>query len=216
MSVTAQNPDGTSPVSSGILSINSLTGAVSIVAGANISSIGAAGSSITVNAVANRLAAANTSVPSGNTIANVSGVNYFASNYAIGAAALTVGQVLDLWFAGVYSTDATTPGTLTIGVYYGSTALCTGVITMSAGKTTNAFNGRAVMHVFTTGTSGTVEVQGTGLVQGAGNANFFMSNTSPKTINTTAGGTLQIGVTWSSVLTTNTATLRQFMLDLKQ
>ena len=200
----------------GVTSLNSLTGALSIVAGANIT-VTPLGSTITIAAAggAGTLLYANTTVPSGDTVANTTTATFFASSYTVPANSLVAGQVIRINFAGVYSTISSSPGTITFSLYLGTTLLsATVAIALSASQSNSGFRGSLHLIVDTIGSSGTVECQGLLFMSGGGTAVIYFTNTATQTVNTTTADILELEVQWSVANAGNTITLRQFIAEL--
>src|SRR5205823_2280143 len=65
----------------------------------------------------------NTTVPAGNTVANLTAETNFASNFSIPQDALTVGKSLRIVACGVYGTKTPSAGTLTLRFKFGSTTI---------------------------------------------------------------------------------------------
>ena len=174
-------------------------------------------SHLPAGSVAPDLLYANTSVPAGNTVANTASETNFASNYAIAANTLRVGDVIRITAFGLYGSDAITPGTITLKAKAGSVVLATtGAITNVAALTNRGWMLQVSATVISLGASGTVEVQGVGGLSTALSTAAIadMENAAVVTVDTTAALTIQASVEMSVADTDNTVTLRSFVVEL--
>lgn len=137
----------------------------------------------------------------------------------IGANQLEVGSVITIIAGGIFSTAASTPGTLTLGVYYGGIAglaLATGgAITPTVSAASWPWRIEYTGVVTATGTAGTIEGQGF-LQLGTSLTAFSITPipvTAPAavTIDTTTAKALTIGATWSTAPAGDSITLRHYV-----
>lgn len=123
------------------------------------------------------------------------------------ANSLIAGRTIRVHASGYYSTIAV-PGTITMILYAGSTAIAsTGAQTPSASQTNQAWKTDVTFTDRTTGSSGTVYGQGmTILDAGLTPSNLGMVNTTTTTLDTTATKALTLKVTWQTADAANTIT----------
>lgn len=166
---------------------------------------GPAGSSI--------LLYADASVPSGNTISNATS-GTFTSSYTFPANNILVGDVYRLLLSGVYGTTGTP--NLTLNCKFASTSMWnTGAITMPSTVTNQGWWAESWFVVTGVGSSGSVEVQAYESYESAATTALTVHtpNTAPITLNTTVANAVTVAVTWSSGVSANTITCREFILE---
>ena len=154
---------------------------------------------------------ADASVPGGNTVANTVTETAFASTYTIPADGLTVGTVVRIKVAGVYSTDAAVAPTLTLRFDIGGTTMLSQAITLDIGETNAPFHADITGVVSVSGASGEIEHHGVLTVD---QVDYQLSATSTTSIDTT--GTLAVEVTaqWGAADADDTVTLREMAVWL--
>ena len=170
-----------------------------------------------------RVLVSDLSVPTGNSISNTAAETAFTwqipfpANTASGD---TQGRAYRLKLFGYHSSDATTPGTLTLKLKWGSTALCaTRAITVPASLANAGWTLDALVRVCTTGTSGKVSAQGFFILDNAGAAvvsglvNTGTGTAGQITINTQTAQNLTITETMSSALAANTIVLADAIIE---
>ncbi|HSW75104.1 MAG TPA: hypothetical protein VLG16_04530, partial [Candidatus Saccharimonadales bacterium] len=131
------------------------------------------------------------------------------------------GVVYNVTAQGVYS-NSTTASTLTFALTVDGTAtnlVASGAIPTTASASNAGWQVTAQLICDTTGTSGTVEVQGVAVVSsntaGAGTsaATGVMANSATQTLNTTTTHSLALAVTWGASTSGNTIAMRQFIVQ---
>jgi len=163
------------------------------------------------------------SVPAANSISNTAAETAFTwlvpfpANSSSGD---TQGRTYRLKLYGYHSSDGTTPGTLTLKLKWGSTALCaTRAITVPVSLSNAGWIMDAVVRICTTGTSGKVSAQGFFTLDNAGTAivsgmvNTGTGTTGQITINTQTAQNLTITATMSSALAANTIVLADCIIE---
>lgn len=159
----------------------------------------------------------NTTVPSGNTVANASGSDVaFSSSYTIAANTLKVGTIIRIKLYGVYGTTLLSPnltGKLKIG---SSTLLSTGALTIGVSLTNAGWSAEALLSVTAVGSGGAVEAQGFAQFATAATTGLSvnLTNTSTIAVNTTVSQTIAATVQWSASSSSNTITLRQALFEV--
>lgn len=147
-----------------------------------------------------------TSIQANDTRNNSTAENLFPSKHTLGANSLRVGQVLEGEVFGSVGSDAVTPGTLTLKVKGGSVVLgSTGAVTLGAGLSGRGWWLRFRVTVISLGATGTVEVQGVGMIAGTP---VELVNTAVITVDTTAAIDLQLSEQFSVADADNTITMR--------
>lgn len=165
---------------------------------------------------ATRLRYANTSIPSGNTIANTASETAFASTYDIPANALQVGDVVRVRLWGIYGTALVAPtlrGRLKID---GATVLDTGTLTTVVGSLMDrGWWGVADFVVTAIGASGSLEMQGFVSFSTAASAALavHLANTAAITVDTTQALTLSTTIEWGTASASNTMKLRTMLVE---
>ncbi len=163
---------------------------------------------------AGRLQCSNTSIPSGNTIANTASETAFTSTCVIPANTLVAGDVLQMRLWGVYS-NAVAPPTIQAKIKLNGTAIMdTGVFTGPGAATDKGWSADTVYTIFTSGASGTMDAQGYLEFSTAATAALAINvpNTSTKSIDTTVDNTVSVTVTWGTASTSNSVTLRNMSI----
>ena len=159
----------------------------------------------------------NTTIPSGNTVANTSVETFFASSYTVLANSLALGTVLRVKFFGVYSTGVVAPS-LTLRVYFGATVLITsGTLTTVANITNDGWSAEGLFTVQGVGSSGTIEAQGLSEFSTASTVVLFvnMDNAAPITVDTTINEALRASIQWGgTVNASDTITLREMTVEV--
>lgn len=131
------------------------------------------------------------------------------------------GVVYNVTAQGVYS-NSITASTLTFALTVDGTStnlVASGAIPTVASASNAGWGISAQIICDTTGTSGTVEVQGEAMVSsntasaGVSAATGLMANSTTQTLNTTTTHTLALAVTWGANTSGNTATMRQFIVQ---
>lgn len=131
---------------------------------------------------------------------------------------LSVGRTIRLRAFGRYSTDAITAGNLNIRFKIGSTTIIsTGDIAAPLGVTNEYWQVDVTMIVRTTGGAGTVSAQ-SAFLHGDDSIthdlrSWEMISTSPVTLNTVAGGLVDLTADWSVADTDNTITCTDATLE---
>jgi hypothetical protein len=127
---------------------------------------------------------------------------------------------------GRVSSDASSPGTLTFKLKYGSTALATATITLPASLSNSAWTIQGIIDfetISTSASSSKVSVNGVVMLQGTSNAaliaGLFAGTGTPAadtaTIDTTAGGVLMsLTCTMSSATASNTVTCAKNLFEI--
>lgn len=155
----------------------------------------------------------------GDTIANSTANNLFATTATIPAGQLKAGHVLRIKALGIHSSTATPTGTLTLfGGATSATTLATSAANTYAGNTNAVWDAEIWLTILTTGASGTAEVHGvfdiqknTANSQEAGMKNG--ANGTAVTIDTTVDNVLALAHQWSAASTSNTITMRQLVVE---
>jgi hypothetical protein len=173
-----------------------------------------------------------TSIQAGDTISGVqTAPNYFATNCLIAANTLAVGNVLEFWISGVWTTDATAGGRFEKqGVKACTVSGCaTGTATtilpvaglFAAQNLTNLgfhYDGRCI--VISTGASGTLECQGWNVnadSSGQGSSNTWLApNTATITIDTTVDQYLTVFNGSNQTGAGDVTRMRQYIVGLKK
>lgn len=136
------------------------------------------------------------------------------------------GPIYRLRAFGRVSSDASTPGTLTLKIKYGATALATQTITLAASLSNNAFEIDSIIDfegISGTASSSKVSVNGRILFQSTSNAAlvfplFAGTGTPPAdqaTVDTTAGGVaLTITATLSVATASNSVTISKTLVEI--
>ncbi len=156
---------------------------------------------------------ANTSVPAA--VANTASDTNFATSYTIPANDCQPGRTYKIVAQGVWS-DTGTPSFL-LRVKIGSTTINSGP--NQAAPTTGSANQNWRLEYqiicITAGSSGTVEGQGqmTLFSDSTTMVGRALTSTSTVTVDTTASHALQISAQWGAASSSNTVTMRQFIVD---
>jgi len=157
----------------------------------------------------------NTSIPSGNTIANTASETAFDSSYTIPADTLEAGMIVRVRLFGVFSTTGTP--TLQLRIKLGSTTyIDTGAITLPSSVTDMGFCVDAQLVVHSAGATGEIDAQGVamlGLTTATAQA-VTIPNTSTVTTDTTGSLALSATAEWSTADADNTVTLREMAVWL--
>jgi hypothetical protein len=159
------------------------------------------------------LVKSNTSVSSA--ISNTAAETNFDINYSMPANSCTPGRVYRIFASGVYSTTSTP--SLDFRMKVGTTVL--GATTQSLATQTGASNQQWYLEFrficITAGASGTVEPMGRAVIWTTNTSSTatHMGGTATVTIDTTAAQTLQLSADWSVGSTSNTVTMRQFLVE---
>jgi len=159
----------------------------------------------------------NTTIPSGNTVANSTTETAFASSYTIAAGALRAGSVIRIRMFGTYGTDGVLAPTIQGKLKLGSTAvLDTGSVTAVVSATNRGWSAEGQIIVQSIGTSGAIDAQGQMQFSTAATAALAinMSNTATFTVDTTSTLSVSLTVQWGTADTDNTITLRQFVVEI--
>lgn len=180
----------------------------------SLNSLRCAQGSIWVSCVGG-LAAANTSIPGGNIVANTASETNFASNWSMPADYCVQGRVIRWTAQGTYSTTGTP--NLTLRIKAGSTTLAaTPVITAGTGVTNRGWRveGQTICNAAPAGAAAT-ETQGIAHVFTAATSSTTaeMANTATTNLATNGALTMQLSAEWSAADPANTITLRQFTLE---
>lgn len=144
-----------------------------------------------------------------------------APQFTLPANFLQVGSALRLTASGVFTSAASTPGTILIGFYYGGVAGTSLVGYPATTLPTSASNWtwrlEATCTVRTNGTAGTIWSSGVSWI--ATSATAFTTQLMPQSapavvssLDTTTAKVLSVGAQFSSA-TTNTLTCHQFMIE---
>lgn len=156
----------------------------------------------------------NTTVPAGNTVANVTTETGFASEYEIPADTLIQGSAIRVHLAGVYSTDATVAPEIVLRIKVDSTTIIeTPAITLGTGVANQGWTLDAFFVVQTAGATGTLERQG--VVQLNGTV-IDIPTTSTATIDTTTPLTVKAFADWTAADADDTITLREMGVWVEQ
>lgn len=148
-------------------------------------------------------------------ISNTVDLTNFSTNYTISNPLFQVGRLLIVTANGVYSTTGTP--TLLLRVRFGTTNLISFAAKTGINNASNqAWGIKSYIVTRTLGSSGTVMASGTLFFQDAANRDTIETvvNNSATTIDTTVSQTLQISATWSAASVSNTATLKNFIVEL--
>ena len=161
---------------------------------------------------------AQTSVQSGDTIANTTTETAFATAPAAFAANWAkVGTVLRLRASGVYSGQSLGSPAVTLNVYLGTTQLLS-IVSPAVGATvTNGiWDIDAHLTVTAIGASGAIEAHGRGFFASSATAGVSVpcvANTAGITVATNVSKALAVKAQWSSAATANTIRMRQLVLE---
>ena len=171
------------------------------------------------------LRVANNTVPSGNQITNVTAKTYFADNWPLPSNTdngSNTGRTFRVQAFGYISSLVTTPGTLTLALNVGTTAICsTAAIQLPAVALSNAgFKLDAVAVLCTSGTSGkwsaqgfvTFDPQAVTFVSNYGMVNTGTAATGQISINTNTAALLQLSATFSVQSASNIITATQILI----
>lgn len=161
------------------------------------------------------LVAVNTSIPAGNTIASTTAETDFASNWSMPANYCVAGRTIRWTAQGTYSTTGTP--TLTLRLKAGTTNLAVSpAITTGNGVTDREWRleGQTICNAAPTGTSAT-ETQGIVdlFTSSTAATPAEMVNTTTTNLATNGALTLQVSGQWSAASSSNTVTLRQFIVE---
>src|SRR3990167_6884137 len=148
-------------------------------------------------------------------VSNTASLNNFSVNKTISRSIFVIGKMIKLCASGIYSTTGTP--TLTFNVRFGTTNLVS-----FAAKTgiNNASNQSWMIEAWiitrTTGSSGTVQCHGRLSINTASGTDTVetVNTASAVTVDTTVNNILQVSLTWSAASTSNTATLKNFIVEL--
>lgn len=165
-------------------------------------------------AVGSQLLFSNTTVPGGNTIANTNVETAFTSSYTIPANSLVVGDVLDIWMRGVYST-AVVPPTGRAKLKIGSTVIAdTGTISALATVTNAPWWAHIQVVVQSLGATGAFECQADVEFGTTATAALTVGipNTATFSIDTTSSEAITSTFTWGTASASNTITLREMVV----
>lgn len=161
-----------------------------------------------------RIAFANIDVPSGNTINNTTTETTFTSSATLPPEMWFIGRTFELNVFGLFNTALVVPS-ITGKIKLGSIIIgTTGSITTVGSLTNSQWSGTLFISVITIGSSGTIEVQGNIRIQTTVNSEIVLPivNTSVITFDMTTNQTLTLTAQWGAASTSNTITLRQFIL----
>lgn len=152
----------------------------------------------------------------GNSTSEVSGVGTGIGTVTIPANSLVAGQTIRIVGGGIYSTQALTPGNLTVKVKAGSTVLASNVMAILAGAiTTAAFDFSSRIAVRATGASGSLmPVGGLNFATSAGARLFadLVNGGTAVTVDTTASQTLDLTFQWQTANASNTLTVKSLQI----
>lgn len=133
-----------------------------------------------------------------------------------------VNKVLHVRARGVISTDATAPGTLTVGIYPDTAAgtaaatplLATGAFTPAVSLSNAVWTLEGDIQVTATGSSGTWLALGAMNISppAAAGASYGAGSSSAVTLSTQSSYFLEVAATWGTALSTNSITCYQFLV----
>ena len=149
------------------------------------------------------------------TISNTAAETNFSVTKTIAIKDWRVGKAFRWEAWGKLSTDAVTPGTLTIRSKFGSTVLkSSGAITMVGGVTNVGWKASGIFVLRTAGSSGTISTQLELALNNSASAAFttIIPSNVTVTINTTIANTFQLSAEWSVADTDNAITLENFVV----
>jgi hypothetical protein len=131
-----------------------------------------------------------------------------------------VGQKWRFTAYGILSTAASSPGTLTLGIYYGGISAAVPLISVSETPTVSAsswwWQFTVYTEIRTVGTSGTAWSQGwfTNPTSATATTLVPMTTTSQTvTVNTTVNSVLTVGATWGSASSSNSVTCEGYTAE---
>lgn len=148
-------------------------------------------------------------------ISNTNSETNFSLNSTLSISQFFPGRIFKLSACGVYSTTGTP--TLTFRVKFGSTNLVVfGAKTGISAASNQSWRIESSIVCRTTGASGTVMAYGSLFINTSANTDTVETvvNNSATTVDTTANQTLQVSLTWSAASTSNTATMKNFVVYL--
>lgn len=139
-----------------------------------------------------------------NTAVETTLFNTGVGSLTIPAGLIIVGRTLRFWITGIHSAIGNPNITINLKVD-GVTIATTGAV--SSGNSTNAyFEVRAFATCYTTGTSGTIWLQGYYSELGGGQNSFPITRTTALTLDTTIDHVIDVTVTWGTASNSNTIT----------
>lgn len=164
---------------------------------------------------------ANTTVPSGNTIASTSTETAFASNYTFPANEASVQSMMRITLRGTYGTAASPP-TGHLKIKFGSTQMVlTSDFTMVTDLSGAGWAAEAILDFQTIGATAAVETQfnmffGTADAPNPAALPVFAPLLTPNTLDTTVDQLITVLWKWGTASASNTITLRQFVIEYLQ
>lgn len=165
------------------------------------------------NTITTALVYADGSVPAGNTVANTVAETAITSSYTFPAGVLSVGDVITVRLAGVYSTILTP--NLTVKIKLGSaTLVSTGAFATTAALSNAGWDIEATFICTVAGVGGKLECQGVGQF-GTGAASGVivpMPNTAAVAINTNIANALTVTFQWGTASASDTITCREITI----
>lgn len=155
------------------------------------------------------------SLPGGDTVANTAAATTFSENYTIPAGDCVQGRVYRATMSGTFANASSTP-TLLLKVELGATVIATSTAS-STSSSANTFTWTANVNITCTAAvsaSSLIEADGMFTSSANGAAWFFepLANQAAS-VNTSTSQTLQMVAQWGTAATTNTITLRQFVVE---
>jgi hypothetical protein len=164
--------------------------------------------------------AANITVPSGNVVANTTSETTFADGWFHEQNGFTtgVGQVYRVKGWGFCSSKASSPGTLTLRIKWGSTTIGSAVLTLTASASNAGFMVDAVLVICAVGSSGKVNCQGMVIPDSTLGSNTGIVTTGTgtsgqTTVNTQSQVSVGISAQFSVADVGNTITLSQLVIE---
>lgn len=157
----------------------------------------------------------NANTADSSTISNTVDLTNFSTTYTISRPLFATSRIFRIRANGVYSTTGTP--TLLLRVRFGTTNLISFAAKTGINNASNqAWNILCDIVTRTLGSAGTVMVSGTLFFQDAANRDTIETvvNNSATTVDTTVNQTLQVSATWSAASTSNTTTLKNFIVEL--
>ena len=148
-------------------------------------------------------------------IANTTDLTNFSTNYILSSPLFQVGRIFLIDVNGVYSTTGTP--TLLLRIRLGTTNIVSFAAKTGINNASNqAWRIKACLVTRTLGSSGSVMGSGTLFFQDAANRDTIETvvNNAATTVATTSSQTLQISATWSAASSSNTTTLKSFLVGL--
>ena len=152
------------------------------------------------------------------TIANTATETAFAQNYVLPANTLSVGSTIRITARGVYGTAAAAPA-LALRFKAGTTQLhIDNNIAINGSMTNRLWVADVILTCVSTGSSGTVECQGSAYLYNASSSSLGalieLRNTGAVILDTTASQTLQLAAQWGTANAANTINQRIFLVEV--